>query len=106
MTNKPNAVAIHILDKEYLISCPPGEEDALRQSAKHVDERMREVKNTGKIVGTDRLAVMTALNIAHELINMQSKPANIDQESLNKLDEIQTKIEQKVTQYESQLELI
>lgn len=106
MTNKPNAVAIHILDKEYLINCPPGEEDALRQSAKHVDERMREVKNTGKIVGTDRLAVMTALNIAHELISMQSRPANIDQESLDKLDELQEKIEKKVTQYEAQLELI
>jgi cell division protein ZapA len=60
-------VRIHILDKEYMVSCPAGERDALIDSAKYLDARMREIRDSGKVFGTERIAVMTALNVIHEL---------------------------------------
>lgn len=62
------AVTIQILGKEYRVSCSGEERDALIASAKYLDEKMRDIKGRGKIVGTERVAVMAALNIAHELV--------------------------------------
>lgn len=59
-------VSIHILDKEYMVSCPPGEMDGLKESARFLDGRMRRAREGGKVIGTERIAVMTALNIIHE----------------------------------------
>lgn len=66
---KPSAttVEVSILDKDYLVACPPEQQDALRRAARHLDTRMREIRTTGKVFGTERIAVMAALNIAYEL---------------------------------------
>jgi cell division protein ZapA len=68
-------VNVQILDKEYMISCPVEEKDALLQSAKVLNERMREVRDGGKVLGTERIAVMAALNIVHELLRHQDHHA-------------------------------
>jgi len=68
MSKEPEAVKINILDKEYLVACPDGEAEALMASAKYLNDRMLDVRGTGKVVGIDRIAVMTALNLAHEVI--------------------------------------
>ena len=60
-------VNIQILDKEYMVSCPPQEKEALLQAANLLDVRMRQVRDSGKVLGTERMAVMTALNVIHEL---------------------------------------
>lgn len=71
-----NVVTIHILEKEYVVSCPNQERDALLTSAKYLDERMKEARESGKVLGTERMAVMTALNIVHEfLVQQQEKEA-------------------------------
>lgn len=72
MNSKRDAVAVNILGKEYRISCDPGEEEALLKSARYLDARMKEIRGTGKVIGTDRIAVMAALNIAHELLNRET----------------------------------
>jgi cell division protein ZapA len=59
---------VHILDKEYLVACPDNEREALFASAELLTEKMKEIRDTGKIVGADRIAVMAALNMAHELL--------------------------------------
>lgn len=59
-------VSIRILDKEYKVSCPPAEREALVQSAKELNERMIAVRDGGKIVGAERMAVIAALNVIHE----------------------------------------
>ena len=59
---------VNILDKDYRINCPSEEEAALLESARHLDHRMREIRNSGKVIGTERIAVMAALNIAHEML--------------------------------------
>lgn len=68
MSGAPNTTKVYILDKEYLIACPPEEEQALLNSADHLDKQMREIRNTGKIHGLERIAVMAALNITHEFL--------------------------------------
>ena len=63
---KPTSVTI--LDKEYLIACSDEERDLLNDAASLLNERMREVKTSGKIIGSERIAVLAALNIAHEML--------------------------------------
>jgi cell division protein ZapA len=59
-------ITISILDNEYRIACPAGEQDALRQSAMLLNQRIHEVRNKGKVISPERAAVMAALNIIHE----------------------------------------
>ncbi len=68
--NEP--VAVSILGKEYRIACEPGTENELISAARFLDTRMREVRGSGKVIGTDRIAVMVALNLAHELLTEKS----------------------------------
>jgi cell division protein ZapA len=63
-----STVEVRILDKEYLVTCPEEEQEALLRSARHLDRKMREIRNSGKVFGTERIAVMAALNIANEML--------------------------------------
>ena len=65
-------VTVNILGKEYQVSCPENEKVALIQSASLLHDNMEKIRSTGKIVGLDRIAVMAALNLAHELISLQN----------------------------------
>jgi cell division protein ZapA len=67
MPDKPT-VEVNILDKAYLVSCPDEERQALQHSARHLDDKMREIRASGKVFGTERIAVMAALNITHEML--------------------------------------
>lgn len=60
--------SIRILDKEYTVGCPPSERDALLQAAQLLDHKMREMRDGGRVIGAERVAVITALNLAHELL--------------------------------------
>lgn len=66
MTGETVPVRIHILDKEYMVSCPVEEREALTESARYLDRRMREIRDSGKVLGSERIAVMAALNVIHE----------------------------------------
>lgn len=65
------SVVVHLLDKEYRVACPPGERDNLIRAARFLDDRMREVREAN-VVGLERIAVMAALNLAHELLQSTS----------------------------------
>lgn len=92
MSETPIPVTAKILEKEYNISCPPNERDALLASVQHVDEKMREIRNTGKVIGVERIAVMAAINIAHDMLKSQSQVQNIDIDVITRLDDLQSKI--------------
>jgi cell division protein ZapA len=62
-------VSIHILDKEYLIACPPEERADLQKAAALLDTRLKEIREGGRNIGSDRLLIMAALNIANDLRN-------------------------------------
>jgi cell division protein ZapA len=61
-------VSVKILDKEYQVSCKQDEVDALTTSARYLDQQMRRIRESGKVFGLDRIAVMTALNLSNELL--------------------------------------
>lgn len=71
MSSSPKPVKVTILDKEYLISCSDDERDELQNAVNFLNMKMQEVKDSGKVIGSERVAVMTALNIAHELLAYQ-----------------------------------
>jgi cell division protein ZapA len=86
--SQPLTVILHILDKEYRISCPPEERNNLEQAARHLDNKMREIRNSGKVIGVDRIAVMAALNISHEMLtgsHRQDSALNDQQRQINDL---------------------
>jgi len=61
-------VSVRIMEKEYVVACPYEERAALLDAAEFLNGRMREIRDTGKVVGHDRIAVMAALNLAHEFL--------------------------------------
>ena len=69
----PARVSVRILDREYQVACPPAERDALVESAAYLAARMKEIRDTGKVVGADRIAVMAALNIANEMLRQREQ---------------------------------
>ncbi len=66
-------VTVTILGEEYLVSCPPDEEQALQLSAKLLDQRMKEIRSSGKVMSSERIAVMAGLNISNELLHQQQQ---------------------------------
>ncbi len=72
----PHAVTVNILDKEYLVSCTDDEKTELMRSANYLDKKMREIRESGKVIGSDRIAVMAALNISHELLAGEAPGSN------------------------------
>ncbi len=100
MAKNPNALTVRILGKDYLVACPEGEEDALFRSAKYVDEKMNEIRRAGKVIGTDRIAVMAALNIAHDMLNTTSQVENIDKRSMQRLKKIELDIIEAIDKYQ------
>ena len=71
--SSPNNVTVQILDKEYSIICPPEERSNLISAARYLDGKMREIRSSGKVIGADRIAVMAALNITHDLLHKQDE---------------------------------
>ena len=67
MSKQLHPVALSIMGKEYRIACSADERESLIQSAQLLDQQMRKVHETGKVAGADRIAVLAALNLTHEL---------------------------------------
>ena len=72
MTDMYAHVNIKILEKEYQVQCPADERKDLMDSADLLNAQMREIRDSGKVVGLDRIAVMAALNIANDLIRSRT----------------------------------
>ena len=73
-------VSVRLLDREYQVACPAEERSDLLDSAEYLDAKMREVRDTGKVVGLDRIAVISALNLANELIKLRRNGSSVDAE--------------------------
>ena len=94
-----DAIKITILDKEYIVACPEGEEEALRASARHLSDRMKQIRTGGKVVGMDRIAVMAGLNLAHEAIELGAGSANLASTAGARIDRLNDRIEQALALY-------
>ncbi|MEO5694452.1 MAG: cell division protein ZapA [Usitatibacter sp.] len=67
------AITINILGREFRVGCPEGEEKQLHASVEYLNRKLKEVRDTGKVVGNERIAIMAALNIAHEAMSSPGK---------------------------------
>ncbi|TGG93211.1 cell division protein ZapA [Natronospirillum operosum] len=84
-----HTVQVRILDRDYTVACPPEAEDGLRAAARHLHDKMTEIRHSGKVLGVERVAVMAALNLIHELrqeLQAQQLPEATLDRLLSKLD--------------------
>lgn len=93
MSRDMEPVSVRIMDKDYLIACPPEERAGLQETARFLDARMREIRDSGKIVGLERIAVMAALNISHEMLQNRSLRDDQAQSMSARIRALQEKIE-------------
>lgn len=91
MSSEP--VNIRILDREYTIGVEPDGRDSLVAAAKLLDGKMREVRGTNRMAAVDRIAVLAALNLAHEVQQLRESNGAQDREILRTLDELQRKLD-------------
>jgi cell division protein ZapA len=87
-----DGVTVTILGKEFMVACPEDERAALVAAASYLDKKMREIQASGKVMGSERTAVMAALNIAHELIELRSR-GGMPVDTAQKIKFLQTKID-------------
>lgn len=73
MSADTSPITLNILDKEYHIACPHGEEEVLQASAHLLNTQIQKIRRGGKAIGADRVAVMAALNLAHDLLTQKSE---------------------------------
>jgi len=67
-TPKSSSLDVNILDREFRVACPEDERAELQEAVAYLDKKMREIRDAGKIASVERIAIMAALNIAHELL--------------------------------------
>jgi cell division protein ZapA len=88
-TMSNETVFVKILDKEYQVACPREERQALIESAQLLDDRMRAIRGSGAVIGLERIAVITALNLSHELLQAKAprSPSTADSTDLQRLSD-------------------
>lgn len=86
-------VSVKILDKEFQVACPPEEQESLRASAKLLDRKMREIRDSNRVIGTDRIAIMAALNLAHELLQVSTENLDAGETVSMRIKTIQNKLQ-------------
>lgn len=69
------SVTVSILGKEFMVACPEEEREALNLAARHLDEQMRRIQESGKVLGVERCAIMAALNLCNELLGLRRQGA-------------------------------
>ncbi len=74
--SEQNTLGVSILDREYRVACPKGEERKLTEAARTLNDKMQEIRDTGKVFGIERIAVMAALNLTHELLQQRPSTKN------------------------------
>lgn len=98
MSDSPtNQKTVKIFDKEYRVACPEGQEHKLAKAADFLNQRMQEMKDSGASLGNEQTAAITALNLAHELLErrfeQQRQRQNDDAEIYNRLQTIKERLD-------------
>lgn len=105
MTDGLARVSVRILEKEYQVACPAEERDNLLRSAELLNRKMREIRESGKVIGLDRIAVMAALNLTNELLVAQNSDDKIDTKLTGRVQDLCELVDTTVAEGTRQLEL-
>ena len=101
MSEKAKTLDVNIMGRNYRVSCPDDEREALLAAVGYVDKKMTEIKTTSKVSGTERIAVMAALNIAHELLSVKVGSGFDIAELKRRMNSVQSKLDQALSQQDS-----
>ena len=93
MPRPPTTVSVRILEKEYQVNCPEDEIDELNASARFLDAQMRGMRDSGKVLGLDRMAVMAALNIANDLLRIRGERETVATTIERKIGELAQRVD-------------
>lgn len=93
MNDSADAVSIRVLDREYTVGVKPGERDSLVAAARLLDQQMREIRGANRMAAIDRVAVLAALNFAHELELLRTARKGHDREIAATIGELQRKLD-------------
>ena len=93
MGNASEPVSVRLLDREYTVGVEPGERDSLMAAARLLETKMREIRGGNRMAAVDRIAVLAALNLAHELQQLRDDNANRDRELARVLDGLQRRLD-------------
>lgn len=104
MTDRNVKVSVRILEKEYQVACLPEERSELLDSAEYLNGKMREIRDGGNIIGLDRIAVIAALNLAHELLKIRNRSEGVQSDVGQKVRQMRERVETALTKGQ-QLEL-
>lgn len=100
MADKPKSIAVSILGRSYKVACEEGEREALLQAVAYLDGKMHEIKQSGKIAGTERIAVMAALNITHELLGTKLGTGFDIGQAKRRISAIEAKLDEAIAKQE------
>ena len=93
MSKTSEAVSIRVLDREYTVGVEPAERDSLIAAARMLDVKMRDVRGANRMAAVDRVAVLAALNLAHELQQLRDDSDRRERELARTLDDMQRKLD-------------
>jgi cell division protein ZapA len=93
MTDENNLISVKLLDREYSIRCPENQEQSLQEAARYLDEQMQVVRQSGTITSADRVAIVAALNLTHELFQLRKQKSQYVDEVRDRVQTLQNKIE-------------
>ena len=88
---------VKILSKEFQVACPEGSETQLLEAAYYLDEKMREIRNNRRVTGIERIAIMAALNISHELLTHRLQKEEYIQTVSDQIEKLQDKLDEALT---------
>ena len=91
------AISIQILGKTYQIACPEGQEHELLDAAYHLDKRLMEIKKHSRVAGTDRVIIMGALNLTHELLQQRTQGQSAVEKMQGDLQKLTDKLDAALT---------
>ncbi len=97
MSDRIARVSVRILEKEYQVACPVEERTDLLDAAEYLNGKMREIRDSGSVVGLDRVAVMAALNLANELLKDRRKESGGDTGLLDRMRRLSERVESAIT---------
>ncbi|MGE0115318.1 MAG: cell division protein ZapA [Steroidobacteraceae bacterium] len=97
MNDRTARVSIRILEKEYQVACPVEERTDLLDAAEYLNGKMREIRDTGSVLGLDRIAVVAALNLANELLKLKKVGADVDVELVDRMRHLRERVETAIT---------
>jgi cell division protein ZapA len=101
MAEPTNSVEVNLLGRTYRVACEESEREALMQAVAYLDGKMNEIRKAGKVIGAERIAVMAALNVAHELLSLKLGAGFDVGQAKRRISAIESKIDAAIAKQEN-----